>query len=475
MKVLPAVPANIEDQLSWWQKDLRQVSRVVPYPSLRGDYTADVVIIGGGFTGLWTAAVLKERRPELRVAVVETYWCGAGASSRNGGNVHGYWSALPTLVPLFGVDESIRIAQLGSVAQERVRRLAQSPGLDVWWEEQGYLRAATSTFQATKLIEFLQFAKKLGVEDTVRKLEPREFSSYCASPRFQQILLFSEGATVNPARLCFKLRKLVKEAGVEIFENTPVVRIEDGSPNVVVCDQGTIKAAHVVVATYTGTMSIPAVARGTSLFSSFPVMSEPNPEALQSMGYTVARGIADLRMFTHYFRRTPDGRILMGTGSGPLEFGGRHGSEKLRSDPDSFERAEIGLERFFPGVPGIAAKWGFPIEVTADRIPCFGTISGTRVHYGSGYSGHGVNATAIAGECLASLVLGVSDRWTNSAFCRKKRTSFPPEPLRYWGGRAVRDAIVRCEDAEDARLRPSKLDRMLASAPKYLGLKIGTR
>ncbi len=476
MQLLPAVPADVASQFSWWQREMRESFPQDAAQGLSGQVSADVVIVGGGFTGLWTAFILKERHPELDVVILDSYRCGDGASSRNGGNVHGYWSALPTLLSLFGPDKCVEIARLGTTAQERLRKLAAAKGLDVWWTEKGYLRVATSAYQSIKLRQYLSTARLLGIESTLRHLRKEEVAAYCDSPRFDEALLFEEGATVHPARLCRKLRDAVVQAGVRIFEQTPVTSIAKGSPCLVTTAGGALSARDVVLATYTGTMSIPDVARGTSLFSSFPVMSEPAPELLARMNYAQARGIADLRMFTHYFRRTPDGRILMGSGSGPLEKGCTHAAAQLRDDAASLRRAEVGLQRFFPDLgSGIAARWGFPIEVTSDRIPCFGTIPGTRIHYGSGYSGHGVNATVIAGECLASLVLDTKDKWSTSPFCRRDRLAFPPEPFRYWGGRAIRNAIVACEDAEDARRPAPFLARALAAAPGYLGLKIGTR
>ena len=206
-------------------------------------------------------------------------------------------------------------------------------------------------------------------------------------------------------------------------------------------------------------------------------MSAPNKPELARINYTVARGMADLRMFTHYFRRTRDGRVMMGSGSGPIAFGHDHAALKLRVDAASTKRAELGLQRFFPRVAsnGIASRWGWPIEVASDRLPFFGTISGTRIRFGSGYSGHGINATCIAGECLASLVLDVKDKWSSSPFCRRRQLQFPPEPLRFVGGTMIRNAIVACEDAEDAGQRASIAERGVSAIPRLLGMRIGMR
>lgn len=476
MDLLAAVRSDVEREFSWWQHDVRSVFGAPTRPPLTSAMEVDVAIVGGGFTGLWTALILKERDPRVRVAILDAYRCGDGASSRNGGNVHGYWGALPTLLPIFGADKSVEAARLGTVAQKRLREFATASRRDVWWVEEGYLRVATSPAQVNKIREFVRTAKDLGVGDTLRHLSQPELAELCNSPKFLEGLLFTEGATVNPARLVHELRAAALEAGVLIFEKSPVRRVRKGPTNVVETDRGTLTAREVVLATYTGTMALSSVARSTTLFSSFPVMSEPDPEYLESINYKTARGLADLRMFTHYFRRTKDGRILMGSGSGPLEWGSSHNSAKLRNDPASARRAAIGLGRFFPGMRGgVATSWGYPIEVTSDRLPFFGTLEGTRIHYGSGYSGHGVNATVIAGECLSSLVLSQKDDWVTSPFCSRNRMSFPVEPFRFVGGTMVRDAIVRCEDAEDAGRRQPFIAKAISNLPRVMGMRVGTR
>ncbi|RUM20491.1 FAD-dependent oxidoreductase [Rhizobium vallis] len=475
MELVSAVPANIPSELSWWQQDVRSSFTIKNLPPLSGNIEVDVLIVGGGFTGMWTALTLKKREPSLRIAIVDAYRCGDGASARNGGNVHGYWGALPTLLPMYGAQKSLEAAELGTLAQRKLRHFAETH--DVWWTEEGYLRVATSAAQRSKLNDFMKVAETLGFPSSVRRLSKSNLSELCNSPRFEEGLLFEEGATVHPARLAHFLREEVISAGVQVYEDTPVLRVSKGEPCQVNTARGGVTARDVVLATYTGTMSVPSVYKATTLFSSFPVMSNANELELERLNYRVARGIADLRMFTHYFRRTRDGRILMGSGSGPIAIGGKHSASDLRSDQRSADRAAIGLQRFFPSIAkaGIAARWGFPIEVTSDRLPYFGTISGSRIHYGSGYSGHGVNATVIAGECLASIILRTADRWSTSPFCKRDRLRFPPEPFRFVGGALIRNAIVTCEDAQDAGLRQPLIARGIADIPRMIGMRIGTR
>jgi glycine/D-amino acid oxidase-like deaminating enzyme len=167
----------------------------------------------------------------------------------------------------------------------------------------------------------------------------------------------------------------------------------------------------------------------------------------------------------------------MGSGSGPIAFNGHTDDSRLREDKASAGRAEQGLRRLLPmfrDVP-VARAWGGQIDVSADRLPFFKTIPGTRVHFGCGYSGHGVNPTYIGGQCLASLVLDENDMWSNLPLCRRDLPMLPPEPFRTWGGRAVRRAIIACEEAEEQNRRPPLLASAMASLPKLFGLRIGTR
>ena len=195
------------------------------------------------------------------------------------------------------------------------------------------------------------------------------------------------------------------------------------------------------------------------------------------MGWNGDEGLADLRMFVHYFRKTVDGRILMGSGSGPISFGGSTDDPALTTDRASAARAEKGLRRLLPAFAdvGIAKVWGGGIEISSDRLPFFRTVPNTRVHYGCGYSGHGVNPTYMGGQCLASLVLGVKDEWSTLPLCTRDVPRLPPEPFRAIGGRLVRWGIIGCEEAEERGESAGILQRGAAAIPRVFGLRIGTR
>jgi glycine/D-amino acid oxidase-like deaminating enzyme len=462
---------------SWWFADAMAREAGAAAPSLTGEISVDVAIVGGGYTGLWTALALKARKPSLSVAVIEASLCGSGASGKNGGKVHGYWASLQGMARNIGDDGALALARAGTMAQDAIRAFATGPGRDVWWREAGNLRVSCAPAQDGKIAGYVDTARRLGVPDAAQLLTADEVAHYCRSPVFRGGVFLPEGANLHPALLARALRKAAMEAGVEIYENTPMTGQDKGSPNRIRTPGGQIVAREVVLATNCDLASLPETKPHVSVFSSYAVMSEPDPRALQAMGWTGEEGISDMRMFLHYFRKTPDGRVLMGSGSGPIAFNGRTSNSCLREDGASARRAERGLRRLLPSfrdVP-IAGGWGGQIDVSADRLPFFKTIPGTRVHFGCGYSGHGVNPTYIGGQCLASLVLNENDMWSNLPLVRRELPTLPPEPFRTWGGRAVRRAIIACEEAEEQNRMPPPLASAMASLPRLLGLRIGTR
>ena len=462
---------------SWWFADAMAREAGAPAPALIGEVKADVAIVGGGYTGLWTALALKAKKPGLSVAVIEASLCGSGASGKNGGKVHGYWASLQGMSRNIGDDGALAVARAGTMAQDAIRAFATAPGRDVWWREAGNLRVSCAPAQDAKIGGYVDTARRLGVPDAAQPLSPAEVAHYCRSPVFRGGVFLPEGANLHPALLARALRKAVIEAGAAIYENTPMTHLDKAAPNRIRTPNGQIVAREVVLATNCDLAGLPETKAHVSVFSSYAVMSEPAPRALEAMGWTGEEGISDMRMFLHYFCKTPDGRVLMGSGSGPIAFNGHTNDSRLREDLASARRAERGLHRLLPAfldVP-IARAWGGQIDVSADRLPFFKTIPGTRVHFGCGYSGHGVNPTYIGGQCLASLVLNENDMWANLPLVRRAVPTLPPEPFRTWGGRAIRRAIIACEEAEEQNRMPPPLASAMASLPRLLGMRIGTR
>mgnify|MGYP000921828822 CR=1 FL=1 len=469
--VLPADP-------SWWFADaMAQEAGMPPPMPLAGEITADVAIVGGGYTGLWTALALKARKPSLSIALIEARLCGSGASGKSGAKVHGYWASLAGMSQSIGADAALAVARAGTVAQDAIRAFATAPGRDVWWREAGNIRVSASPAQDAKIAGYVDTARRLGVPDSARPLSAAEVAGYCRSPAFRAGVFLQEGANVHAARLARALRRAAIDAGVLLYENTPMTGLDQGAPNRMRTPRGQIVAREVVLATNVDLARERLIKPHVTVFSSFALMTEPAPEKLAAMGWTGDQGISDMRMFVHYFRKTIDGRVLMGSGSGPISYDGDTASPRLTQDSASALRAERGLRRLLPGLNDVkvAKAWGGAIDISADRLPFFKTMPGTRVHYACGYSGHGVNPTYIGGQCLASLVLDEKDMWSSLPLCTREVPSLPPEPFRYYGGRAIRRAVLACEDAEERNRPAPVIASMVAAIPRVFGLKIGTR
>lgn len=438
-----------------------------------GDASVDVAIVGGGYTGLWTALELRRRAPELRVALFEAEICGAGPSGRNGGFLHGYWASLATTVPLLGREDAMTLARASEAIVPGVRAFSVERGLDVQLREAGMLMVSAAPGQDAAVDRAVAAAEEAGAPGEAVGLSPEEVQRRCASPVFRRAVFFRDGATVHPGLLVRALRSAALDDGVELYEQTPVLRTRAGELET---PSGRVRARDVVLATNAALTGWRPTSRRLTNFGSYVVLTEPAPELLEETGWTGGEAIVDGRMFLHYFRTTLDGRVLMGSGSGPIGFGGRI-DDRFSGDEATVARAEAGLRRLLPGLRGarVERAWGGPIDVSADHLPFFGTRPGARIHYGAGYSGNGVGPSWLGGRILASLVLDADDEWTRLPLVRRRVAHVPPEPLRRVGGGLVRRAIMACEAAdEQGRPRPLAA-RVGAAIPRLVGLEIGTR
>lgn len=466
---------SVEPRLpSWWlEQALAVEGEPAPAPPPAGDSAVDVAIVGGGYTGLWTALALRERDPGRRIVLVEAEICGAGPSGRNGGFIHGYWASLASTLPLLGESEAVRLAQAAERIVPGVRAFAETRGEDVWLREEGMLMVSTAPAQDAAVEHAVEAAAEAGHPDEAVALSVEEVARRCSSPVFRRGVLFRDGATVHPGLLVRALRRAVLDAGVVLHERTPALRVRDGE---VVTPGGTIRARDVVLATNAALTGWRPAARSLTNFGSYVVLTEPAPDALAEIGWTGGEAIVDGRMFLHYFRATDDGRVLMGSGSGPIGFGGKV-DNRFSADSATAGRAEAGLRRMLPGLGRLRVEraWGGPIDVSADHLPFFRTKPGTRIHFGAGYSGHGVGPSWLGGQILASLVLGAEDEWTRLPLAARRVPSLPPEPFRRLGGGLVRRSIMACEAAEEHGRRPSLAARAGAALPRLLGMELGTR
>lgn len=439
---------------------------------LEGDQDADVAIVGGGYTGLWTALALKEHDPGLDVVVLEAGECGFGPSGRNGGFVHGYWSHLPRLRERFGDEGALAVVRAADAIVPGIAAFCERHGADVWLRESGIVRVSAAPTQDGAIEREVEAAREVGAAEEAVPLDAEALAQRIRSPVFRKGVFNRDGATVQPARLARALRRAVL-AQTPIHEHTRVTKVE---PGLVTTERGRVRAKDVVVAVNAAAAGWKPLRRRLTVFGSYVVLTEPVPELLEQINWTGGEAVLDGRMFLHYFRTTNDGRVLMGSGSGPIGFGGRI-DERFTQDAATGARAEQGLRRLLPDLADarVTHSWGGPIDVSSDHLPFFGTVPGTRIHYGAGYSGHGAGPSWLGGQILARLVQGVDDELTRLPLVTRRVPKLPPEPLRRLGGGLVRASIMACEEAEEEGRRPSLAARAGAALPRLLRMSVGTR
>ena len=430
-------------------------------PALEGDVRADVCVVGGGFTGLWTALRLKELDPAVDVVLVEGDVCGGGASGRNGGFVLSWWAKFGSLEGLCGTEEALRLAKESADGVAAIGAFCAEHGIDAHFRHDGWLWTATSPAQIGAWDDTVARLERLGVEPFAR-LEPGEVARRAASPTHLAGVFEREAATVQPARLARGLRRVALERGVRIFERSPMRRLERGTPRVH-ADSGSVRADRVVLALNAWAAAVPELRRALVVIASDVIATPPIPDRLRELGWPDGTCIDDSRMMVNYWRSTLDGRIVFGKGGGRLAYGSRIGPEFNGPTP----RAGWVLESFhqlYPSLRDVPAErsWLGPIDRSKHGLPFFGPVGGDgSILVGAGYSGNGVGPSFLGGRILASLVLGRRDEWATCGLVRQAG-GLPPEPIRYVGGRIVRAAVARKERAEDAGRRPHGLDVLLA-------------
>jgi glycine/D-amino acid oxidase-like deaminating enzyme len=467
------------EQRGWWLRDALDAEPGPVCPPPAGDGVADVVIVGGGFTGLWTAWWLTEHAPSARVVILEADIAGGGASGRNGGFLTSWWDYLPALVGNFGRERGLEAAQALDGVAAWVGAWAARHGVDAKWQPGGMLVASGSPVQDDAWASILELAAELGVADRYRALSRDEVQRICASPVLRGGMLIPDDAMVQPARLARGLRRVLLERGVAIHEHTRVsdLRAEGGLVRARTALGPAIRAQHAVLAVNAWAAGWPGGSFGSRMitWSSYMVLTEPIPERLAAIGWTGGQGITDCRFTNHYFRTTHDGRIAFGGGGGRAGYGGRLGGWVER-DRGSTMLAARGFRRYFPMFDDVRLvdAWGGPIDIAPNHLPVFGTLDGGRIHYGHGFSGTGVGPTWLGGQVLAALAQGrLDDPVARLPMVGHRARPFPPEPFRFLGARVIRESIVAKEQRDDeGGFVPPPL-RWLVRLPRWMGYDLG--
>jgi putative aminophosphonate oxidoreductase len=445
----------------WLQEALAAEEDAEP-SELRATVDADVCIVGGGYTGLWTALRILELEPGASVALLEADICGGGPSGRNGGFALSWWPKVETLVKRVGREEAARLARLSESAVGELGAYCEREGIDAHFTQGGWLWTATSQAQIDSWQEAVDLAAQLGAEP-YQLLSAEEVCERTGSPIHLGAAYEANAATVQPALLARGLRRVALAKGVRVFERSPLVDL-DRDAGIARTPAGGVKAPTIVLALGTWLASFRELQRAIVPVSSDMIATEPIPERLREAGWTGGEAISDCRLMVHYYRTTRDGRVAFGRGGGRLAFGGRVNSEFDYNERQTRVLREE-LPRLVPCAAGVPTThaWGGPIDRTTDGLPFFGQLPGrARVLFGAGFSGNGVAPSLVAGRILASSALARDDEWSACGLNRGVAGRFPPEPVRFVGGLVVREAVRRKETREDEAKSVDPVTRALA-------------
>jgi putative aminophosphonate oxidoreductase len=449
--------------LSYWLKDaLSSETREAPV-ELDHDVQADICIVGGGLTGLWSAIEIKRTRPELEVVIVERDLCGSGASGRNGGFVLSLWAKFVSLAKMCGEAEAARLCKASSQAILDLKEFCESHFIDAEMRVDGWLWTATSQAQIGTWDSTIEAIRRAG--HTPFESPRNEQTSLGGSAAHLAGVFEPVSASVQPAKLVRGLRRHALRLGVKIFERSPMIALERSMPAVVRCQRASVQAPKVILAMNAWGLVFAEIHKAIAVVSSDIVITRPLPRLLESLQWTDGMTISDCRMLVHYYRTTPDGRIVFGKGggSGKMAFGSKVEGRFDGRSPIESTVAEW-LMRIYPGVAmkDIVQSWTGPIDRSKNGLPAFGALrESPHIFYGVGYSGNGVGPSMIGGKILRSLALGLDDEWVRCGIVQRLQRGFPPEPIRYVGARLVRSAVARSDLAADEGRTPGMIVRGL--------------
>ncbi|MET0973796.1 MAG: FAD-binding oxidoreductase [Thermoleophilaceae bacterium] len=460
------------DATGWW---LEEAGGADPLPPLSGSLDADVVVIGGGYTGMWTAWHLLEDDQSAQVVLLEAGLCGHGPSGRNGGFCESMWLSAPIVRERFGDDPARALLEASSRSVADIGAWCAGNDVDAWFDQSGYMCVSTAPAFDDVGRRAVEAAAELGAPDAVQELSAAQVRERCASPVFRRGVFVPDFATLQPARLALGLRRRLVERGVRVFEQSRVRGLRSGHGVTVETPGGVVRASAVVLAVGPAARSVGSLSSRLTVTSSHIVLTEPVPDLLEELGWTGGECITDGRTLLHYFRTTPDGRIAFGWGGGRLACGARVNG-RVELDREMVAEVARHLERIFPGVRGrgIAHAWGGPIDVSPSHIPQIGSFPGAPVHYAFGFTGNGVGPSHLAGRALASLALERRDEHSRLPIVGSEAGAWvPSEPLAWLGGNVVRSALVRVERAAEEGEQPDALSRAVCAAPRAVGMHLG--
>ncbi|MGR0321038.1 NAD(P)/FAD-dependent oxidoreductase [Agromyces sp. ZXT2-3] len=419
-------------------------------PRLEGTHAADLAVVGGGYTGLWTAVLAKRANPDLHVVLLEAKRIGWAASGRNGGFcesslTHGRENGLNRWP-----DEIDELDRLGLENLDAIEASEAELGVDVEFERNGSLDVAIEPHQVEWLHEMAADAAARG-DDTVKLLDEHQVRDQVDSPTYLGAIWNTRtSAILHPAKLAAELARVAEEAGVEIFEHSPVTGLDTpGSTGAVrlVTEHGRVDATRAVLATNV----FPSLLKRNRLMTvpvyDYVLMTEPlSDEQRASIGWANRQGIGDMANQFHYSRMTRDGRILYGGYDAVYHFGGRI-REGYEDRPESYEKLASHFFTTYPQLEGLrfTHRWAGAIDTSTQFTAFTGLARDGRVAYASGFTGLGVASTRFMAETMLDLLAGRDTERTRLKMVRTRPLPFPPEPAASLGINATRWSLDRAD------------------------------
>lgn len=431
----------------WWD------TPPAAHPPLTGSIDADLVIVGAGFTGLWTAITLTDHEPDMRVVVLEAARVGYGGSGRNGGFVEASLThGLANGVAHFPdeIDDLLRLGHenlAGLTAFVRQHRIA------CHLEQTGAIDVATAGWQLAELEEDALLHARFG--EPVELLDAATLRDQVVSPTFLGGLARSDTAIVDPGKLARGLAAVASRRGILLYEQSPVTTLRrSGSGVQATTPNGRVRAQRAVLATnaYSHRL-LRRTSRHYVPIHDYVLLTAPlTAEQRSRVGWANRQGLADSANQFHYFRLTHDDRILWGGYDAVYRYGNGVGprNDHRRATYDLLARH---FRTTFPQLDDVRFDrwWGGAIATTTRFTPVFGDALGGRVLYALGYTGLGVAATRFAARVLSDRVLAPSSPLLRLRFTNTEPFPFPPEPLRWASVQMTRRAIARADRREGRR------------------------
>jgi glycine/D-amino acid oxidase-like deaminating enzyme len=427
--------------------------------------TCDLCIIGGGYTGLWTAILAKERDPSRDIVLIDAHEAGSAASGRNGGFMdssltHGIANAQERFPDEVGLLEDLGLENMNEI-ESAIRRY----DIDCDFERNGVIEIASTRHNDNYLEELLEDYEQLReLGHKVEWLDEHAVKREVNSPIFTGGMWCKDtAALVDPARLAWGLKRAAENLGVRIYEDTKAVDLEhSGSGITVTTPLSSIRARRVALATNAFKPLLRRMHNYIAPVYDYCLTTEPlTASQLDSLGWKNRQGLSDISNQFHYYRLTADNRILWGGYDAVYFFGGKMNTE-LESRPETWAKLSRHFFETFPQLEGVrfSHAWGGAIDTCSRYSVFWGTAMRDKVAYAIGYTGLGVASTRFGAQVMLDLLDGRSTQATRTKFVRSKPIPFPPEPFRFVGIQATRWALNREDKTGKRNLWLRTMDRL---------------